>query len=295
MTLVSPTLLARILMLLLSNSSLTLLSSSTTVLKNLANVLQVLLSPFQMYHMAVFTPESALSSPESFVVDINGKQYTLSELEAILTSFEERKKVASNVSSGKLQQSEDGKPPISKFLQPTALLTCLYTPHYSARGPLIDNTFVIDVDRCQILSNPIGQEAILLTLEPCYLHNLAGRMNRYSKYYLKKKSEFDNIRASFKLFLLEAILRFIPSHISHFPVEEVIAFDVESFFRDIDVDDARLLYNNGEFGGNKREASSRALPRSKAFYYAFVDSPYLLDLLIKHGLACIIDYHNYRQ
>ena len=56
--------------------------------------------------------------------------------------------------------SSEVPPAASQFLQPTALLTCLYTQHYSGRGPLIDHTFVIDMDRCQILSNPIGQEGI---------------------------------------------------------------------------------------------------------------------------------------
>ena len=72
----------------------------------------------------------------------------------------------------------------------------------------------------------------------------------------------------------------------------MIGLDVENFFREIDVDDAKQLYDHKSFNYQK-EACSRALPRSKAFYYSFVDSPYFFDLLIEHGKACSIDYMSY--
>ena len=34
----------------------------------------------------------------------------------------------------------------------------------------------------------------------------------------------------------------------------------------------------------------RTVPRSKSFYYSFVDSPYFFYLLIQHGIACSLDH-----
>lgn len=298
----SPILLARILTLLLSNNSLTLLSTSTKVLQSLVHTLKVLLGPFHLFHQSFYSPASAtlssFSSLEYKVVAADGREALLHEVEDLLVDYEDRRR--GNVEGGaesnnpsspdmysdfrKMGPDNGTTSAAARFLQPTALLTCLFTGHYSGRGPLIDHTFVIDIDRCQILSNPIGQEAILLTLEPCYLNNLVTRLKlpcAIGKDY--------NIKSSFKYFLIEAILRFIPGHLIHFPVEQVIGFDVESFFRDIDIDDVKHIYSHKRYD-QKKDSSKRALPRSKAFYYAFVDSPYFFNLLIEHGSACNIDF-----
>ena len=329
--LTSPVLLARILTLLLSNSSLTLLSTSTRVSKSLINTLKKLIEPFKLFHRAFYSPaSSAMSSANSSlgytVVDSDGCEISLHTVEDLLVDFEDKKRAAISEAAGlsvvsssalsakvSLNAYSDFKkfetnittPAASRYLEPTSLLTCLYTPHYSGRGPLIDHTFVIDIDRCQILSNPIGQEAILLTLEPCYLHNLATRLktetclqvptgvsNTGNNNVNMRISKEEIIKSSFKYFLIECILRFIPAHLAHFPAENVIGFDVESFFRDIDVDDVKQLYRKGDQHFTIDATSpNRAVPRSKSFYYSFVDSPYFFYLLIQHGIACSLDYH----
>merc|ERR1711871_165776 len=64
--LTSPVLLARILTLLLSNSSLTLLSTSTRGSKSLINTLKKLIEPFKLFHRAFYSPaSSAMSSANS--------------------------------------------------------------------------------------------------------------------------------------------------------------------------------------------------------------------------------------
>ena len=198
--------------------------------------------------------------------------------------------------------------------------------------------------------------AILLTLEPCFLHNLATRLRMEvvgSPTTVTSLVEASSpapstehitstqrIRSSFKYFLIECILRFIPAHLVHFPAEkvshtmsllwpcnrlvvttphiwrtQVVGFDVENFFRDIDVDDVKHLYRSKNLvvqSSAKRLAFPkymsfaflflmltsiniafyRAAPRSKSFYYSFVDSPYFFHLLIEHGRACHQDYKN---
>ena len=330
--LTSPVLLARILTLLLSNSSLTLLSTSTKVSKSLIKTLKKLIEPFKLFHRAFYSPSSsstssAVSSLGYTVVDSsNGCEVSLHMVEDLLVDFEDKKQaaireaagqsvVSSSVSSAKVSlnaysdfknfEASSTTPAASRFLEPTSLLTCLYTPHYSGRGPLIDHTFVIDIDRCQILSNPIGQEAILLTLEPCYLHNLATRLKTEAclkvpvgvsntgsgNNFNAEMSKDEIITSSFKYFLIECILRFIPAHLAHFPDENVIGFDVENFFRDIDVDDVKQLYRKGDQHLSVQPSSpNRTVPRSKSFYYSFVDSPYFFYLLIQHGIACSLDH-----
>ena len=336
---ISPTLLARILTLLISNSSVTLLSSSLQILNSIIPYLLLFLSPFKLHHKALYSSSSChnninistntntgnagSSSSDHILLDYTSQaEFSLHDIEALLQEFESIRRSSTAAGQGQNVYSPRDSSPFSpknksnntndneisnsnsnssssNFLRPTALLTCLYTPYYTGRGALIDHTFVIDIDRCQILSNPIGQEAILLTLEPCYLHNLVSRINQFKlKTTIENLNhhstrEIDiNIISNFKYFLIESILRFIPSHLVHFPYERVIGLDVENFFREIDVDDAKQLYDHKSFNYQK-EACSRALPRSKAFYYSFVDSPYFFDLLIEHGKACSIDYMNY--
>ena len=95
-----------------------------------------------------------------------------------------------------------------------------------------------------------------------------------------------------------------------------MGFDVENFFRDIDVDDVRHLYSRPNLVVQKSakrfvksnftiddyccisffkipDPCDRAAPRSKSFYYSFVDSPYFFYLLIEHGKACHQDYKNF--
>ena len=67
------------------------------------------------------------------------------------------------------------------------------------------------------------------------------------------------------------------------PVEKVIGFDVENFFRDIDVDDVKQLYRKGDQHLTVESSSpKRAVPRSKSFYYAFqilhISSIYLYNM-----------------
>ena len=187
--LTSPVLLARILTLLLSNSSLTLLSTSSKFARSLIRTLKTLLDPFHLFHRAFYSSSSSsasssVSSLGYMVIDSNGYEVSLHTVEDLLVDFEDKKRAAlseiagqsvmsSSVSSAKVTlnaysdfknfESNNTTPAASRFLEPTSILTCLYTPHYSGRGPLIDHTFVIDIDRCQILSNPIGQEAMRLT------------------------------------------------------------------------------------------------------------------------------------